>query len=70
MAGESDWGSTSTYIGKGSPPKSDWEYSNRPLRDHLDTLKREAGIPLPPPPTLADDRAGWAALRARRSMQA
>ena len=74
MAGESDWGSTSKYIGKDKAPKSDWEYGNQPLLDHLSKLHKAAGLPEPvettPASALQADREAWQALRARRAIRA
>ena len=71
MAGESDWGTTSKYVGKAPLPKSEYEYSNAELTKHLRALQKTAGLVSPEPVDgLAAERAQWQALRSARAVQA
>jgi hypothetical protein len=76
MAGESDWGQSSKYVGKTKLPPSEWEYSNEALLNHLKQLQALAGIKTQPGQVPTPDqeiqaaRMAWQALRSSRSMQA
>ena len=46
MAGQTDMGTTTEYVGKGPKPVSDWRSDNRALREHQAHLQRQAdGLP-------------------------
>ena len=70
MAGESDWGTTSKYVGKAPLPKSDYEYSNAELTKHLMALQRAAGHTPAEVDQLQADREAWKRLREARRVQA
>jgi hypothetical protein len=75
MAGESDWGLSSKYVGKTKQPPSEWEYSNQTLLDHMAFLRQAAGVVVQVPARTPEqdiqaERTAWQALRSNRGLQA
>lgn len=65
---QGDWGVETKWNGTGSPPKSDWKYSDTPRREYLEGLEREAqGLPreIPLELRLRRDGAEWRAHAQR-----
>lgn len=68
IEGSENFGIKATWIGRGDPPKSDWDHDSSEREAHIEALGIAAGLLKPKAPLdpVQRDRAAWQALREQR----